>query len=33
MSKYNKKTYVGKCDGCLEMCGTKLIQWNPKKTQ
>jgi hypothetical protein len=26
MSKYNKKTYVGKCDGCLEMCGTKLIQ-------
>lgn len=24
MSKYNPKTYIGKCDKCLEMCGAKM---------
>ena len=24
ISKYNKKTYFGKCDSCLEMCGLNL---------
>ena len=24
VSKYNKKTYFGKCSSCLEMCGEKL---------
>jgi len=24
ISKYNKKTYFGKCSTCLEMCGVKL---------
>jgi len=24
MSKYNKKTYSGKCGSCLEMCGVKI---------
>lgn len=25
MSKFNKKTYAGKCDKCKEMCGVRLI--------
>ena len=25
LSKYNKKTYAGKCSTCPEMCGVKLI--------
>lgn len=24
LSKFNKKTYVGKCDTCLEMCGVNI---------
>lgn len=24
MSKFNKKTYAGKCGSCLEMCGVKI---------
>lgn len=24
ISKYNKKTYFGKCDNCLEMCGVNI---------
>ncbi len=25
VSKYNKKTYFGKCGNCLEMCGAKML--------
>jgi hypothetical protein len=25
VSKYNRKTYFGKCDNCLEMCGAKML--------
>lgn len=25
VSKFNKKTYSGKCDNCLEMCGVKIL--------
>lgn len=28
MSKFNKKTYAGKCANCLEMCGVKLFNEN-----
>lgn len=28
ISKYNKKTYVGKCDNCKEMCGVNLLASN-----
>ena len=28
MSKYNKKTYSGKCSACLEMCGVKISNDN-----
>ncbi len=24
VSKFNKKTYLGKCNTCLEMCGLNL---------
>lgn len=24
LSKYNKKTFTGKCENCLEMCGLNL---------
>ena len=24
ISKYNKKTFVGKCKNCIEMCGINL---------
>jgi len=28
MSKYNKKTYSGKCDKCIEMCGANINNSN-----
>ena len=34
ISKYNKKTYFGKCSTCIEMCGVKLdtvVKENKKK--
>ena len=24
VSKYNKKTFLGKCNNCIEMCGLNL---------
>lgn len=28
ISKYNRKTYTGKCSGCHEMCGVNIIPGN-----